>query len=145
MKFGFTDLSPANTERFRYVAKYVVKLNFDKYQESQVKPFARMSLRPAIGAKYLDVASDWLSTTDTHFCKLTNGEPLALPRYYSDKVFTPLERLLYSYKLRDKSDLFDWMRSEHYKSTFFTSRCQDAVAWEKSKIRQFCLHYLNKY
>lgn len=81
-------IHPLNTKLSEYVAKYSMKrIGFD--YSDRVPPFARMSLKPAIGSVYLSspecgrykeqesfVLYDWTGTT------------YSLPRYFRDRMYS---------------------------------------------------------
>lgn len=79
---GHVQIGPISPGGMSYVAKYCQWAQADDvsiYNEEQVKPFALMSRRPAIGANYLE--KDWKSD---HLYR--DGHVLPMPRYYRDKM-----------------------------------------------------------
>lgn len=121
-KLGFTKVDPANLERFRYVAKYVVKLGNDRINQSALMPFARMSTRIDTGETYYKYDSEgnvildkktgepkeykkttglgtpskqvieWKRDNDDYSSRLSNGEVISTPRYIRDKTFSRVEQ-----------------------------------------------------
>lgn len=150
-KLGFTKVDPANLERFRYVAKYVVKLGNDKLSDCCLKPFARMSNRISengqtrgLGVPSKEVLK-WHRDNDDWSSRLSNGERLTTPRYIKDKTFTKFEQRLHK-EQQEKLELtrFNWLENnEGFIKSFYT-RLADDVAWERFKIKQFYEHYLSK-
>ena len=142
-KLGFTSVEPANIQRFRYVAKYVVKLDIHDLDEYVTKPFARMSRRPGIG--YNSLTSDYKSfyksrlQTYTH---LSNGELINLPRYFKARIFSQSDMDIINKRLDYLSDFQFITKSSNFNDfTFLRQDLLDDEAWEKSKIKQFLLHY----
>lgn len=150
-KLGFTRVDPANLERFRYVAKYVVKLGNDRINQNALMPFARMSNRISIDGKTrgLGVPSDecleWKRENDDYSSRLSNGEIISTPRYIRDKTFSRVEQEIHkkSYDNMSRAGYHFRENNEGFLKAFRT-RLADDVAWEKFKVKQFYKHYLDK-
>lgn len=77
-----------------YVTKYVI--NRHQEYEGREPPFALMSKRPGIGARYLETHSKWHLEGMRNYAKI-NGYQTRLPRYYKDRIFSERERSLLAY------------------------------------------------
>lgn len=140
---GFTSVEPANLQRFRYVAKYVVKLNINDLSDYVQKPFARMSRKPGIGFSTLttDYKSFYKNNLQS-FTHLSNGEIIPLPRYFKLKIFSVHELDLINKSLDESSNRFFLLKSQNFNDfSFLRQQLLDDSAWEKSKIKQFFMHY----
>lgn len=79
---------PFSVKLSEYIAKYSMKQFGDDYSMKE-KPFARMSLKPAIGANYLNVSNKAFHRKNLAFVAYdSTGVPFALPRYYRDRIFS---------------------------------------------------------
>lgn len=94
---GHVDIKPVNEAMIHYTTKYHV--NFDKRsRKGKEKEFALMSLKPAIGAAYIEKQKKW-HTENENLYVINNGYKMAIPRYYKGKIF-PAEKLD---KMRDET------------------------------------------
>lgn len=150
-KLGFTKVDAASLNRFRYVAKYVVKLGNDRIDNCALMPFARMSNRikqdgqtRGLGVPSEDVLQ-WHRDHDDYTSRLSNGEILSTPRYIKDKTFSKLDQELHKieYQNIDRRH-FNWLENNAGFLKSFHTRLADDVAWETFKIKQFKDHYLKK-
>ena len=76
-----------------YVTKYLITKN-DEF-EGREKVFSLMSRNPALGSNYLKSAYVWHKPEngDNRFYAIgEDGQKIGLPRYYRDKIFSPLEK-----------------------------------------------------
>lgn len=151
-KFGFVKVDAASLNRFRYVAKYVIKLGNDRIDSRAVLPFARMSNRiptdndetRGLGVPSAEILQ-WHRDNNDYTSRLSNGEVLATPRYVRDKTFSKEEQDAHKLVL----DMFS-KNNYHYLENnggflkAFKTRLADEVAWENFKIKQFKQHYLDK-
>lgn len=82
---------PFSVKLSEYISKYSMKQFGDDYTKKE-KPFARMSLKPAIGASYLtDRIKELHRKTKSFVAHDCTGTTFALPRYYRDRIFTKQE------------------------------------------------------
>lgn len=87
--YGFIEFqSPVTPGRAKYCAKYSMKqIGFD-YQDA-VPPFARMSRRPGLGKKFLDMVDiDKLRRLNQWHVHDQAGTPYNLPRYYKERMYS---------------------------------------------------------
>lgn len=79
---------PFSVRLSEYIAKYSMKQFGDDYEKKE-KPFARMSLKPAIGSSFItDDNRERYQRDKVFFTWDFTGTPFALPRYYRDRLFT---------------------------------------------------------
>lgn len=94
---GFIDYEVGVTAgRAKYIAKYSMKqVGFD--YEDAVPPFARMSRRPGIGKKFLDMLdySKFRKLQQWHVHDY-QGTPYTLPRYYKENIYSKDECMEHS-------------------------------------------------
>lgn len=85
------EVTPAS---IHYVTKYHVGYDKKTSEElGRLPEFATMSLKPAIGQNYLDKNKEWHNVERSY---MKTGKFIQrLPRYYRDKLFTDLEKMLY--------------------------------------------------
>lgn len=79
------DVSPAS---IHYVTKYVINRHND--YTGLDPPFALMSRRPGIGAGYVDTHTKWHKIDLKNYTQ-NHGIKTKIPRYYKEKIFSPLE------------------------------------------------------
>lgn len=90
-----------------YVAKYTMKKvkgkkAYEAYEAKGIQPeFSLMSLKPGIGARYLRDNHNRLKMRKYVIGK--NGCKVGLPRYYRDKLFSPIEKDLMAQKFMVES------------------------------------------
>ena len=93
--FGFVSVDALEVDSANYIASYTVKKQKGKkakeYYESKgiIPEFATMSLKPGIGATFLEKFGASLRTNG--FC-VAKGCKYKLPRYYEDKLFSEDEK-----------------------------------------------------
>lgn len=81
-------IHPLTTKLSEYVAKYSMK-RFGQSYDDRVAPFARMSLRPAIGASYLSSSSAQATKSVLSFVVYDwTGTSYKLPRYFRDRMYS---------------------------------------------------------
>lgn len=79
---------PFSVKLSEYIAKYSMKQIGDDYTD-KIPPFARMSLKPAIGFWHLTSANKQLYRSAHTFAAFdSTGTPFALPRYYKEKIYS---------------------------------------------------------
>ena len=76
-----------------------------------LRKFALMSPRPAIGSNYLDTHTQWHRADMRNFTRV-NGMIARLPRYYKDKIFTQMERTIMAQQSIQISDEAYWNEIE---------------------------------
>lgn len=148
-KLGFTKVNAANLQRFRYVAKYVVKLGNDRIDSRSIMPFARMSNRiedngqkRGLGVPTEEVLQ-WHRDNDDYTSRLSNGEVISTPRYIKNKTFSKIEQDFHKQSYETiKQNNFRWLENNGGFIKAFRTRLADEVAWENFKIKQFREHYL---
>lgn len=121
---GLIDVSTCESSHAvaAYVAKYVIN-RYDEVKEPRVAPFSIMSLRPAIGAGYVDLMKTYHRRLGEPFVK--RGESVQrLPRYIKEKIFSKLEREHFSVEGLAQEDLA-W-RAEMHRQTLLNGSTFDA-------------------
>lgn len=90
-KHGFVSLGTVTPASINYVTKYVITR---QYVEKGLDPvFSLMSRRPGIGYNYIDKMAKWHEDDVSRFYSVReNGEKVALPRYYADKLYSSADR-----------------------------------------------------
>lgn len=93
---GFVHVGDVTHDSARYVASYTLKKlsgnQAARYAQLKIKPeFSLMSRAPGIGAVYVEQNKNFLR--ENAFC-VVKGSKVALPRYYSDRIFTDVEKTL---------------------------------------------------
>ncbi|WNK14115.1 MAG: replication initiator protein [Microvirus sp.] len=93
---GFVHVGDVSHDSARYVASYTLKKlsgpQAAEYARKGIKPeFSLMSRAPGIGAHYVEQNKPFLR--DNSFC-IVKGSKVALPRYYSDKIYNSTEKAL---------------------------------------------------
>jgi len=86
---GMVHRGDVNIASIHYVTKYVINRHCD--YTGREPPFALMSRRPGIGARYLVTHTKWHQQNEANYTQV-NGILGRLPRYYKDKLFTAVER-----------------------------------------------------
>lgn len=86
---GFVSVKAVKPSHFRYVAKYCSSYSElpDIYRSKKMRPFATMSLRPAIGSQYLTDQMVSYHRESLSILYRNAGNMFALPKYYKDKIF----------------------------------------------------------
>lgn len=97
---GNVKIGTVNVASCHYVAKYVINRVGD--YSGREPPFAFMSKRPGIGAKYLDTHREWHKADLRNYTQV-HGQINRLPRYFKDKIFNPHERALLAANAIDHS------------------------------------------
>lgn len=87
---GHTKIGVVSDASIHYVTKYHVNRQYNPDNPEQ--EFTTMSLKPAIGQRYIDKAAEWHRQNQyTHV--INNGYKANMPRYFKDKIFnTDLEK-----------------------------------------------------
>lgn len=90
-QFGNIDIGDINPASIHYVTGYVIARRKADRAIERALPFALMSRRPGIGAKYL-VTHRYFHKYKHQGYSETNGIKARLPRYYKERIFSALER-----------------------------------------------------
>lgn len=85
-------------ESIAYCTKYVIDREGE--YEGREKPFTLMSRKPGLGENYMNSKKYWHKQQGDHlddyrYYVMYQGQKQRMPRYYKDKIFTPLERKVY--------------------------------------------------
>lgn len=91
-QLGFTTIGAYNRQRAGYCANYFV----DKQNVPElIKPnFNLMSRKPGIGHDYCKSIENKVRAFNLHACLTDKGNYIAMPRYYSKKLFSNDERFI---------------------------------------------------
>lgn len=114
---GFITISDVNSNRLRYVAKYVnIATDLpDPYNEKDYRTFMLCSRRPAIGGDYLsneEVLSYHKTTLDTSVYE--DGFKYPMPRYYRDKIFDEDELIEIRLNVKERRRKYEQWYHDHY-------------------------------
>lgn len=85
-----------------YVTKYVINRHGHDY-DNRTPPFALMSRKPGIGSNYLQTHMQWHRADKRSYTQV-NGILGPLPRFYKEKIFSPLERKIMAAHAVEQSD-----------------------------------------
>lgn len=86
---GFVHASPdVNIKSISYTLGYIINEPTKEYEVT--RPFAMMSLKPAIGFDYVEKMRKY-HTKGRIFHGKMDGQNVGLPRYYRDKIFTKMD------------------------------------------------------
>lgn len=112
-----------------YCAKYIMYK--DKVSENHVKPFILTSRRPGLGANYIkspSVVNYFKNNPDAY--ALIDGCKLALPRYYSTKIFNEkeLEERYYVNKAKREQEIIEKVANDFATKTCLEMALEDANA-----------------
>jgi hypothetical protein len=97
-KKGFIYIGTVTPKSIYYCAKYVMK-------DSGQKSFAMMSLKPGIGKNYVDRLTKYHNENQVHYGVEDFGQKVSLPRYYRDKIFSGLDIVKNTNKIRKEADV----------------------------------------
>lgn len=112
---GFVQCEPPYMGAVGYVVGYVSSVDNLSVSRGVPKQFAVMSLKPALGYRYMQSHGDWHKAGMRNYTKL-NGQTGRLPRYYKRKLFTQEQQKLISEKAVHAYELqyLHWL--SHYRS-----------------------------
>lgn len=101
---GFVSVGDVNGASINYVCKYC--LSYSDVDQFPVRPFMLCSRRPAIGSNYCtnDDIVRYHKLNNNDFVVDDGGFKSVMPRYYRDKIFSPLQRTILSNKRRLEHD-----------------------------------------
>lgn len=83
---GNIQIGTVTSASIHYVAKYHVNVIAPEDLNGRDPPFALMSRKPGIGARYFETHTEWHIYADRMYTQL-DGFKRALPRYYRTKMF----------------------------------------------------------
>lgn len=131
---------PFSAKLSEYIAKYSTKRIGEVCDNGKVSPFARMSLKPAIGSAWIDKHSDFYRKNRLTVVYDSSGTPFSLPRYYRDRVFTLDLYDEYLADMQNRADVifkakctfnggYSWIREDRLAKQRF-----EDIFWEKLKL-----------
>lgn len=99
---------------------YCTKYCITKYNtpEGRTPVFSLMSTRPGLGASYLDTHRDFHDDPERSYGVMPGGTKVALPRYYTDRLWSPETREHKKSILRPILDHEDFHRNNPSKNPF---------------------------
>lgn len=138
---GNVDLGDtAGAAAINYCAKYIMYK--DKVNDNHVQPFILTSRRPGLGSNYADspaVRAYYHNNPDAY--ALTDGCKMALPRYYSTKIFNEKEmEARYYLNLKKRKDDI----KEHVAHEFETKTCMQMALDDANNTEARRANELNK-
>lgn len=86
-----------------YCTKYCITSQ-ESIHDGLEDPFSLMSTKPGLGANYLRTHREFHDNPDRNYCVRPGGVKVALPRYYSDRLYSPETR---EHRKRDFKPLLD--------------------------------------
>lgn len=93
--FGFSSISCVTYRRMCYIAKYVSK----QFGINEVvPPFFRASNGLGKGFLKSNECKE-LMAQNTHYAYMSNGKPTSISRYYSDKMYTQVQKDIFNIKM----------------------------------------------
>ena len=139
-------VDPFSIADAKYIAKYSLKSPFIDNKGIQ-PPFSLSSRHPAIGVSFLfGQAANQLKVNQSYKVTDLGGTPYNLPRYYKQKLFTPLERYnimqefqyeKFSYGMSVYGDINSYIAGE-------ISRLDRLLFEEQYKVRQMAIDDIGK-
>lgn len=93
---GFVKVGSVTGDSINYVTKYLINEDERKYEGIQ-KPFAMMSLKPALGSGYLEANRKNHIKAESNYV-VRNGVKMKMPRYYRDRIFPKVMREKLAYE-----------------------------------------------
>lgn len=93
---------PVTVQRIAYVTKYCLKQITEdgerpdeETEKCQERNFMLCSRRPAIGSGFVsDATKQYFRAVQRYDMRTPSGQRVGMPRYYRDRIFTPLQRSL---------------------------------------------------
>lgn len=78
-----------------YTATYHIMRAYTEV-DGVVPTFTLMSRKPGIGYSYIDKRMQWhLKDRDRFYCQDLDGPKVSLPRYYSEKIYSDMDRMIH--------------------------------------------------
>lgn len=93
--YGNCDFGTVTSASINYCAAYVITKEHYKYEKDDImRPFMLSSRRPGLGHSYVDRMKNYHNRTLTpHGIRRFGQGKTKMPRFYTDKIFTPLNKL----------------------------------------------------
>ena len=140
-------VDPFSIEDAKYIAKYSLKSPFIDSSGLQ-PPFSLSSRNPAIGASFLfGSAAKQVVVNQSYKVFDTGGTPYNIPRYYKQKLFTPLERYNIVQEFQYKKFCFGIQRYNNDISAYVDAeykRMDELRLEEQYKVRQMAMDDIGK-
>lgn len=138
---GFVKFGEVNSKTINYTCKYVIDKEPEKI-EGKIKPFKFMSKNPGLGHNYLEHNTTWHKSRGTaRFYKLNaDGSKGRLPRYYKERIFSKVERQVYSIEAQFQSDALyesqiEALENMHYANPYQELEFRRQYAHAKIRIK----------
>jgi len=127
-RMGFVSCDKVEEASIRYVTKYVINQNDEKYNDL-IKPFARMSKN--IGMGYIKRTKNYHRQRQQLYVTKPGGIKQGMPRYYVERIFSRFEQKLMQevqkdeIQLQDEETLAEDYLSEYkYRKTVTKNKCK---------------------
>lgn len=99
---GFVHIGDVTSASINYCAAYVITKEHFKFDLDDVRrPFALMSRNPGIGVNYVERNKKYHRDGLKPYAVRQFGEKVALPRYYSEKIYNRVQRDLLAARQRE--------------------------------------------
>lgn len=98
---GNTFTGVCNQSSIHYVTKYMIQPN--NLPDGLKQPFAVMSRRPGLGSAFL-ANSSYMRSNRLNYVSFSGGVRLSLPRFYSERIFSKIERQFLGARSRAEFD-----------------------------------------
>lgn len=133
--YGLTlGVHPFDVRLSEYIAKYSTK-RFGEDCSGKCPPFARMSLRPAIGADWIEKNKDFYSRNKMFHTYNHSGTPYRLPRFLRDKIHT----------LKDVNDHSHMLQYDNFVKEDSLSQFYPDYYIEKFRAEEYyCNHFFEQ-
>lgn len=138
-------VDPFSIADAKYIAKYSLKAPHVDFGYLQ-KPFAVCSRKPAIGSCFLTSSgADKVVRNQSYLVTDCGGTPYNLPRYFKQKLFTPLERKNILDEYQTKELLYD-AALVGYDNLPALRECRNISAWldERYRVNKLYLEEFGK-
>lgn len=122
-------IAPISVKLAEYVAKYSTKQYGIDY-DGVCPPFARMSLRPAIGKCFIEKNRDFYRKNELFHTFDSSGTPFRIPRYIRDRIFDLDQVDDYVLRLQHKFDLLEDCKRAFCIGNYFKETRDAAIQFE---------------
>lgn len=140
---GFAHIGDLNPASIRYLTKYLIN-RVGEY-ETKEKPFALMSRRPGIGNNYLSKTGQYHKKLDKTTVRNDQGQTMAMPRYYREKIFSPIQRAVQTKKQQNEALVEEQRQYNDYKKRGLDhTSLKDQLQQRKIEIMESKLNKKNK-